>query len=658
MFRNRQAVPLTDRRSQSQQSPESRSNTEREAVTLSRAFVACSLPPPLDGRNLMTKAMVDRLFQESHLDVEVLDLTPTGSERDLRHRFRQSLKMVRRLLAMSDGIPTTVYQSLPGGVGIWNSIIEGLAVRALGYRLIVHHHSYAYLDNPTIGMSLYRRLVAPDVDVVLSEEMSAKLKSVVAANRVRVVDNGALLPPEYCQSAVTLAKEPVDRAEDGRLVIGQLSNLCVEKGSVELIEAARTLLEHGQNVELRLAGPMRDNETRVSFDRLSADFPDRANHVGPVSEWSAKLDFYRSLDLFVFPSKYKVEAQPAVIYEAAAAGTSVLAATVGTISSQLAVFGGNEIDTDSELAAQLEVFCGDDAVAQLRRDRRTTATKFARHRKASREEVSSFVYSEFLLEAMVPRVVYLSSRVESRLPSSTRKIVRLVSKVLRALCHPVSRRALRQGVAPAFEHRAVLNDLEVGTVLDVGANRGQFALTAFLSPQDLRIVSFEPIPDAARVFTRVFSKQADIDLRTTAIGSRPGRLPINISASDDSSSLLPIGDLQVETFPGTGLREVIDVSVSTLDIQLEEEELRGPVFLKLDVQGFELEVLKGAKETLSRTDFVYCEVSFLEFYDDQPLASEIIDFLDGRGFSLSRISQVTRDKAGSVLQADLLFRKR
>ena len=601
--------------------------------------------------------MVDRLVEERHLEVEVLDLSSPEPGRNLPHRLRKSICMVRRLLALADGIPTTVYQTLPGGIGIWNSLLEGVVVRVLGYRLVVHHHSYAYIDKPTFGMKMYRRLVAPQVDVVLSESMATSLCAVFDPRNVRVIDNSALLPDDFCESALRLVEVPISRCDDAPLALGQLSNLCVEKGSVELIEAARSLMEEGQNIALRLAGPMRDEETRTNFERLERDFPNMVEHVGPVSDWLEKLDFYRSLDLFVFPSKYKVEAQPAVIYEAAAAGTPILSTTVGTISAQLAVLDGRRIDPRTALADQIRVLCDDELTSALRGERRSVAKRFAAHRLTSQADLSSFVEEEFKLETTLPRLVGLTSNAESRLPRSTRKIVRLASKALRALFHPVSRRALRKGVAPAFEHRSVLTELEIGTVIDVGANRGQFALSALISNKDVRIVSFEPIPEAASVFEQIFAGRTEIDLRTMAIGSSPGRVPIHISASDDSSSLLPISDLQVRTFPGTEQRDVYDVEVSTLDIELEPESLEGPVLLKLDVQGFELEVLKGATQTLGRTDFVYCEVSFAEFYDNQPLASEIIDFLDLEGFSLSRVSQVTRDVSGSVMQADLLFER-
>lgn len=258
----------------------------------------------------------------------------------------------------------------------------------------------------------------------------------------------------------------------------------------------------------------------------------------------------------------------------------------------------------------------------------------------------------------VPRAFAGRVKLASLLPHFVWGNMRRSRKAVIAARSSLSRNALRQGVAPATEHQHVLSDLQAGSLLDVGANCGQFAISARVANSKTKVVSFEPLARPAKLFEKVFDGSDDIDLRTTALGSQTGTQQIHVSLSDDSSSLLRIGSLQVEEFPGTDLAEIQEVAVSTLDKELFGMDLPGPVLLKLDVQGFELEVLRGGGDTLARTDFVYCEVSFLEFYEGQPLAVDVMKFLSDAGFTLMRIGQVTRARRGQVLQADLLFGRR
>ena len=127
-----------------------------------------------------------------------------------------------------------------------------------------------------------------------------------------------------------------------------------------------------------------------------------------------------------------------------------------------------------------------------------------------------------------------------------------------------------------------------------------------------------------------------------------------MSASSDSSSLLPITELQEQTFPGT--HAVEKRSVATGPLSLAMGELGGDcVLLKLDVQGFELEALKGCKDFLSEVSVVYCECSFSELYTGQALAPEIDEYLRQFNFRLLTLNNPQLGKDGSVMQADFVF---
>lgn len=219
-------------------------------------------------------------------------------------------------------------------------------------------------------------------------------------------------------------------------------------------------------------------------------------------------------------------------------------------------------------------------------------------------------------------------------------------RLLRALfCHQVLAGA---------EHRHVLSR-DLATIVDVGANRGQFALASRRWAPRARVISFEPLPGPAAVFRSVFAGDVHVLLHEAAIGPRPEQRTMYVSERDDSSSLLPISAVQTAMFPGTGEIATTEVRVGPPEEFIKVGELMSPAMLKLDVQGFEYDALVGCESMLPYFDWVYCECSFVELYSGQRLACEVINYLGGLGFSLSGIYNPSYDRVGNCIQADLLF---
>jgi FkbM family methyltransferase len=231
------------------------------------------------------------------------------------------------------------------------------------------------------------------------------------------------------------------------------------------------------------------------------------------------------------------------------------------------------------------------------------------------------------------------------------------SKIGRLLLEPRLWRAiapaLREGVFPSLEHGSVRFGAQFATVLDVGASRGQFALFALGRFPGAKLLCFEPLPDARAKAQKVLAGH-DVELYGVALGSSRREMTLHVSASDDSSSLLPIGQRQVAAFPGTHETHTINVPVDVLCSYVDEGVAR-PCLLKIDVQGVELDVLRGAGASLSHIDEVLVEVSFVELYTGQALASDVICYLAERGLRLTDIHGVVRAADGTALQADLLF---
>ena len=234
-------------------------------------------------------------------------------------------------------------------------------------------------------------------------------------------------------------------------------------------------------------------------------------------------------------------------------------------------------------------------------------------------------------------------------------MLRKFIKLLRLCPVPLFRRGLRHGVAATIENRDALKGRGFRTVVDIGANKGQFALLARALFPDARILSFEPLPGPGDRFHKLFEGDERTSLIRAAVGPREERATIYVSRSDDSSSLLPIGKRQSETFPNTELSHTATVHVTPLDRVVTGDEIDQPALLKLDVQGYELEALKGCETLLDRFAAIYAECSYIELYEGQALVEEVVGWLGERGFRLAGSFNVARDRSGDPVQADLLF---
>ena len=133
---------------------------------------------------------------------------------------------------------------------------------------------------------------------------------------------------------------------------------------------------------------------------------------------------------------------------------------------------------------------------------------------------------------------------------------------------------------------------------------------------------------------------------------------MNVAMRDDSSSLLPITALQTSIFPHTDQVGIEEVRIAPLCDFLTNDMIEQPSLLKIDVQGYELDVLGGSETCLDRFDVVYVEASFMELYQGQPLASDVIDALNEKGFRLAAIHNLCHAQDGRAVQADFLFERR
>lgn len=218
--------------------------------------------------------------------------------------------------------------------------------------------------------------------------------------------------------------------------------------------------------------------------------------------------------------------------------------------------------------------------------------------------------------------------------------------------------ALSLRVFPAIEHEALLSSLDFETILDVGANVGQFAVVATTCLPKAQVHSFEPISDCFRKLETVAVRYPRVRPHNFALGEIETTTDINVSASSGSSSILKFSDSQERIYPGTAVAGNESIVVKRLDAVAAKLPIRGRCLLKMDVQGFELHVLKGAEATLSDVSHVYLEVSFVELYRGQALAGELVTWLESRGFGLRGVFNVDTGADTLPVQADFLFTRK
>lgn len=228
-------------------------------------------------------------------------------------------------------------------------------------------------------------------------------------------------------------------------------------------------------------------------------------------------------------------------------------------------------------------------------------------------------------------------------------------KLVQIIRSPRLVKALLYGrVLTGAEHRQVLTS-NLETVIDIGANRGQFSLAVRRWAPGAQVVAFEPLSGPAARFRGVFRGDSRVTLHQAAIGPEAGEATIHVSAADDSSSLLPISKVQQRLFPATGEIRTETIRVGRLADFVSAKEIAGPALLKLDVQGYELEALRGCEDLLECFACVYVECSFVELYSGQALADDVIAWLRERGFRLSGVYNISYDKNGKAIQGDFLF---
>lgn len=207
-----------------------------------------------------------------------------------------------------------------------------------------------------------------------------------------------------------------------------------------------------------------------------------------------------------------------------------------------------------------------------------------------------------------------------------------------------------------LEVEQLLKYLNINTVIDIGANEGQYSKNIRIGGYKQRIISFEPVNASFAGLEKISAKDALWDIYNFALGNFDGESEINISQNSVSSSILGIREALINAAPQAQFIGKQRIKVRKLDSIFKELNVDpSNIFIKIDTQGFEKNVLLGARETLKSIKAIQVEMSTQHLYQDEDLFYQVSEFLYDEGFRLVKIVRGFTNSTGELLEFDGVF---
>jgi FkbM family methyltransferase len=202
----------------------------------------------------------------------------------------------------------------------------------------------------------------------------------------------------------------------------------------------------------------------------------------------------------------------------------------------------------------------------------------------------------------------------------------------------------------------ICNSMEVLTVFDVGANVGQFSKDIRRHSFKAKIYSFEPVQETFIKLVSNFRNDSEWRGIKKGVGRYTGTLEINLSANAGlSTSFMEMGEQHLIDFPDSRYIGTETVEVTTIDAQISDLKIQpSKLAVKIDVQGFELEVLWGMTTYIRDIRCLLIEASLVPLYLGEPTLSEIIAFLESHNHRVVDVFRGVQSRTGQLLQVDLI----
>jgi len=317
-------------------------------TTECRITVIGAMPPPYGGAAKNTAIIADALERKG-VDVVRLDTAVKGSvlhQRGLRYHLNR-LSLFCRNMTRLVGCKLA-YMVPDGGLGLLYTLGYVIHLRVWGARFYFHHRNYSHINRPnaimrTILLLSNRRAT----HIFLDGEMRRAFDAAYSVTTdKRVVTNAATNDVSFPASRTG------PQADSDKVVIGYLSNLTNEKGFDVTVDAFEELASISPRFQFMLGGEPAGAIERERLESAIRVLGDRLDHRGAVFG-EAKARFFADVDIFVFPTRFKQEAQPNVIYEAMVAGCYIIATARACIPEMLRGIPSSLVEDDADLTANL-----------------------------------------------------------------------------------------------------------------------------------------------------------------------------------------------------------------------------------------------------------------------------------------------------------------
>ncbi|MCH2113948.1 MAG: glycosyltransferase family 4 protein [Pirellulales bacterium] len=312
------------------------------------------LPPPVTGMTAMTEVVVESLGRDAPLrSLGWSSASLPGSLGWKLARAKGYFLAMARLLLGKRVVGGRLYCLANSGWGLYYDIALTFIARLRGYRVVLHHHVYSYITRYSRRMALVNRIVGTDgIHVVHCQQMKADFLAMYPTGAEFL-----FLPP-----TIVVQKEPTQgfspnkgfqSAADSprRFRLGFLSNLSVEKGLHLVLTTFEQLRAAGDDVQLTLAGHCLSSKEQDLIDQAVERWPTDIEYAGPVYG-EKKIQFFDSIDLFLFPTQYQNESWGIVLTEALAAARPVVAYGRGCIPWIVRDGCGSAIDPKEDYVSQ------------------------------------------------------------------------------------------------------------------------------------------------------------------------------------------------------------------------------------------------------------------------------------------------------------------
>jgi len=206
----------------------------------------------------------------------------------------------------------------------------------------------------------------------------------------------------------------------------------------------------------------------------------------------------------------------------------------------------------------------------------------------------------------------------------------------------------------------IINDNHINLVLDVGANNGGYALSMREFGYTKKIISFEPLKSAFSELKISAKNDKNWILNNYALGNEDTKSVINIAGNSFSSSILNMLPQHLNSAPESRFISQEEIEIKKLDTIFNAMvSANDNVMLKIDTQGYEKNVIDGAIESLPKIKIIQLEMSIVQLYESELLMTEMINYLDARGYQLFSLENGFGDSdSGQLLQVDGIFVRR